>query len=194
MDKEKIEYHIRGLLEAIGEDPDREGLRETPERVARMYAEIFRGVAYSNEEVARKYAKCFAEDDLCAPRSGNYVVVKNIPIFSYCEHHIALMYDMTISVIYRPVDKVIGLSKIARMAEMISHRLQLQERICSDMAEVLSLAVGSPHVGVLVEGEHACMTSRGIRKPGAKTVSTLFRGCFEEDPAARAEALALLRG
>lgn len=192
MDREKIAFHIKGLLEAIGEDPEREGLKETPERVARMYCEIFRGIAYSNAEVAEKYAKCFSEDDLCAPRCGNYVVVKDITIFSHCEHHLALMYNMKLSVIYKPVDKVIGLSKIARMAEMISHRLQLQERICSDMAEVLSLATGSPNVGVKVEGEHACMTARGIRKPGAKTISTIFKGCFESDPQARAEALQLL--
>lgn len=192
MDREKIAYHIRGLLEAIGENPDREGLKETPERVARMYCEIFRGIAYSNAEVAEKYAKCFSEDDLCASKCGNYVVVKDITIFSHCEHHLALMYNMKMSVIYKPKDKVIGLSKIARMAEMISHRLQLQERICSDMAEVLSLATGSEDVGVKVEGEHACMTARGIRKPGAKTISTIFKGCFETDSQARAEAMSLL--
>lgn len=192
VDKEKVEYHIREILKAIGEDPEREGLRETPERVARMYEEVFRGIGMSNAMIAEKYAKTFEADDMCAPRSGNYVVVRNIPIFSWCEHHLALMYNMSVSVIYRPKDVVIGLSKIARISEMVSHRLQLQERIGSDIAEVISLATGSEDVGVVVKGEHSCLTARGIRKPGSETVTTFFRGVFQDDSVARNEALLLL--
>ena len=191
IDKEKIAYHIREIIKALGDDPNREGLLETPERVARMYEEIFRGIGYTNQEIAEKYAKTFTEDDMCTTKSGNYVVVAGIPIFSHCEHHMALMYNMKVSVIYRPIDKVIGLSKIARIAEMVSHRLQLQERIGTDIAEIMQLATGSPDVGVLVEGEHSCMTARGIKKPGAVTRSCVFKGIFEIDPLARKEALLL---
>lgn len=191
IDKEKIAYHIREIIKALGDDPNREGLLETPDRVARMYEEMFRGIGYTNAEIAEKYAKTFTEDDMCTTKSGNYVVVAGIPIFSHCEHHMALMYNMKVSVIYRPVDKVIGLSKIARIAEMVSHRLQLQERIGTDIAEIMQLATGSPDVGVIVEGEHSCMTARGIKKPGAVTRSCVFKGIFENDPLARKEALML---
>lgn len=192
IDKEKIAYHIREIIKALGDDPNREGLLETPERVARMYEEMFRGIGYTNAEIAEKYAKTFTEDDMCTTKSGNYVVVAGIPIFSHCEHHLALMYNMKVSVIYRPVDKVIGLSKIARIAEMVSHRLQLQERIGTDIAEIMQLATGSNDVGVVVEGEHSCMTARGIKKPGALTRTCVFKGIFETDPIARKEALLLL--
>ena len=173
IDKEKIAYHIREIIKALGDDPNREGLLETPDRVARMYEEMFRGIGYTNAEIAEKYAKTFTEDDMCTTKSGNYVVVAGIPIFSHCEHHMALMYNMKVSVIYRPVDKVIGLSKIARIAE------------------IMQLATGSPDVGVIVEGEHSCMTARGIKKPGAVTRSCVFKGIFETDPLARKEALLL---
>ena len=191
IDKEKIAYHIREIIKALGDDPNREGLLETPDRVARMYEEMFRGIGYTNAEIAEKYAKTFTEDDMCTTKSGNYVVVAGIPIFSHCEHHMALMYNMKVSVIYRPVDKVIGLSKIARIAEMVSHRLQLQERIGTDIAEIMQLATGSNDVGVIVEGEHSCMTARGIKKPGAFTRTCVFKGIFETDPIARKEALLL---
>ncbi|MBP7211113.1 MAG: GTP cyclohydrolase I [Paludibacteraceae bacterium] len=192
MDKEKIAYHIREILVTIGEDPEREGLRETPERVARMYEEMFRGIAYTNAEIAEKYAKTFDEEDMCTAKQGNFVLVSDIPIFSFCEHHMALMYNMKVSVIYRPVDKIIGLSKIARIAEMVSHRLQLQERIGTDIAEIMTLSTGSNDVGVLIEGEHSCMTARGIKKPGAKTITTAFKGAFELSDSLRREALLLL--
>lgn len=194
MNTEKIKELTREFLIALGENPDREGLRETPERVARMCEEVFRGIAYTNEQVAEKYAKTFEADDMCVPKCGNYVVVKDIPVFSYCEHHIALMYNMKVSVVYKPNDKVIGLSKIARIAEMVCHRLQLQERIATDIAQIISLATGSPDVAVYVEGEHSCMTARGIKKNGAKTVTTILRGGFESDSAMRAEAMMLLLG
>lgn len=192
MDTERIKEITREFLIALGENPEREGLRETPERVARMCEEMFRGISYTNEQIAEKYAKTFDADDMCVPRCGNYVVVRDIPVFSFCEHHIALMYNMKVSVVYKPVDRVIGLSKIARIAEMVCHRLQLQERIASDIAEIMTLATGSADVAVYVEGEHSCMTARGIKKPGAKTITTICRGIFDKDATARTEAFAYL--
>ena len=180
-DEEKIKYHVRGLLEAIGEDPDREGLVDTPQRVAQMYKEIFCGIRYSNEEIAEMFNKTF-DDDLDFSSSEDMVVVKDIDIFSYCEHHIALMYDMKVTVAYIPDKKVIGLSKIVRIADMVSRRLQLQERIGSDIAEVMKLITGTEDVAVIIEGYHGCMTSRGIRKSSAKTVTQTLRGRFLREP------------
>lgn len=180
-DEEKIKYHVRGLLEAIGEDPDREGLVDTPQRVAQMYKEIFCGIRYSNEEIAEMFNKTF-DDDLDFSSSEDMVVVKDIDIFSYCEHHIALMYDMKVTVAYIPDKKVIGLSKIARIADMVSRRLQLQERIGSDIAEVMKLITETEDVAVIIEGYHGCMTSRGIRKSSAKTVTQTLRGRFLREP------------
>ena len=146
MDTKAIETHIRGILEAIGEDPDREGLRETPQRVARMYEEIFAGISYSNHEIAEMFGKTFE-----APSPGQSqtaVVMKDISVFSYCEHHMALMYDMNVNVAYVPRGRVIGLSKIARICDMASKRLQLQERLGQDIAEILmalSVSYGQKH-------------------------------------------------
>lgn len=180
-DYEAIKGHIRGILEALGEDPDREGLRETPDRVARMYGEIFEGIRYSNAEIAEMFNKSF--EDGFSKRSDDIVLVKNIEVFSYCEHHMALMYDMKVSVAYIPNGKVLGLSKIARIADMAAKRLQLQERLGADIAEIITLASGSEDVAVIIEANHSCMTARGIKKPSAKTVSTTLRGRFETDTA-----------
>lgn len=189
IDKQAIEMHIRGILEALGEDPDREGLRETPDRVARMYEEIFAGIAYTNEEIAQMFNKTFdvpvSHDDL--------VVVKDIEAFSYCEHHMALMYDMKVSVAYIPTDRVIGLSKIARIVDLATKRLQLQERIGTDIAEILRLATGSEDIAVLISANHSCMTARGIKKPSAKTVTTTFRGRFEKEPELKNRFFAMIR-
>lgn len=178
IDTKAIEEHIRGILAALGDDPDREGLRETPERVARMYEEVFEGMNYSNAEIARMYGKSFqapaGQDDM--------VVVKDIEVFSYCEHHMALMYDMKVSVAYLPGERVLGLSKLARIADMAAKRLQLQERIGSDIAEIIQMAADTPDVAVLISANHSCMTARGIKKPSAKTVTTTFRGRFETEP------------
>ncbi len=183
MDKEKIAYHIRGILEALGEDPDREGLRETPERVARMYEEVFEGIGYSNHEIAEMFGKTFSADD---GDTETTVVMKDITVFSYCEHHMALMYDMTVNVAYIPCGKVLGLSKIARICDMAAKRLQLQERLGRDIAEIISEATGSPHVGVLIKGSHSCMTARGIRNASAQTVTRTFMGDFKTDPQLKA--------
>lgn len=182
IDKEAIKEHVRGILVALGDDPDREGLVDTPERVARMYEEVFEGMNYTNDEIAEMFSKTFEEDGT-ASRPGDMVMVKDIEVFSYCEHHLALMYDMKVSVAYIPNGRVLGLSKIARIADMVSKRLQLQERIGSDIAYVISQAAGTEDVAVLIEGNHSCMTARGIKKPGSRTMTTTLRGRFETDQA-----------
>lgn len=182
IDYEAIKEHIRGILTALGDDPDREGLKETPDRVARMYGEVFEGMRYSNSEIAEMFNKSF-EDGFSDGNGSDIVIVKDIEAFSYCEHHMALMYDMKITVAYIPKGRVLGLSKIARIADMACKRLQLQERIGSDIAEIMQLASGSEDVAVFIEANHSCMTARGIKKPSAKTVSSTLRGRFETDAA-----------
>lgn len=181
IDSEAIKEHIRGILVALGDDPDREGLRDTPDRVARMYQEVFEGMNYSNEQIAKMFNKTFEDDLDFACDSKDMIVVKDIDIFSYCEHHLALMYDMKVTVAYIPNGKVIGLSKIARIADMVGKRLQLQERIGTDIAEIMTMITGSEDVAVLIEGCHSCMSARGIKKAGAKTFSSTFRGRFADD-------------
>lgn len=182
IDYEAIKEHIRGILTALGDDPDREGLKETPDRVARMYGEVFEGMRYSNAEIAEMFNKSF-EDGFSDGNGSDIVIVKDIEAFSYCEHHMALMYDMKITVAYIPKGRVLGLSKIARIADMACKRLQLQERIGSDIAEIMQLASGSEDVAVFIEANHSCMTARGIKKTSAKTVSSTLRGRFETDAA-----------
>lgn len=182
IDTEAVAYHIRGLLEALGDDPDREGLKETPQRVARMYEEVFEGMKYTNEEIAQMFDKTFSEDEEGGmDRYGDMVVVKDIDIFSYCEHHLALMYDMKVTVAYVPNGKVIGLSKIARIADMVAKRLQLQERIGTDIADIITQVTGSEDVAVYIEGCHSCMTARGIRKTNTKTYTQTLRGRFQNE-------------
>ncbi len=182
IDTEAVAYHIRGLLEALGDDPDREGLKETPQRVARMYEEVFEGMKYTNEEIAQMFDKTFSEDEEGGTdRYGDMVVVKDIDIFSYCEHHLALMYDMKVTVAYVPNGKVIGLSKIARIADMVAERLQLQERIGTDIADIITQVTGSEDVAVYIEGCHSCMTARGIRKTNTKTYTQTLRGRFQNE-------------
>jgi GTP cyclohydrolase I len=190
IDKEAIAYHIRGILEALGDDPDREGLQETPQRVAKMYEEVFAGMNYTNREIADMFCKTFDEAD---PNHKDLVVVRDIDVFSYCEHHLALMYDMKVSVAYLPQGTVIGLSKIARIADMAARRLQLQERLGRDIAEIISMVTGSEDVAVVISGCHSCMTARGISKPGAKTITTTYRGKFETDPLLQMRMEALLK-
>ena len=179
IDKAAIREHVRGILIALGDDPDREGLKETPDRVARMYEEVFAGMNYTNDEIAEMYGKTFKEED--TRHTEDMVFVKDIEVFSYCEHHMALMYDMKVSIAYLPKDKLIGLSKLARIADMVARRLQLQERIGTDIAYIVSKVTGSEDVAVLIEANHSCMTARGIKKPGTKTFTTTFRGKFEND-------------
>ena len=181
IDKKAIEEHIRGILIALGDDPDREGLVDTPTRVATMYAEVFEGMNYTNAEIAALLTKTFEEDLDIQMDSKDMVVMKDIEIFSFCEHHLALMYNMYVTVAYIPTDKIIGLSKIARITDMVSKRLQLQERIGTDIAEIMTMITGSEDIAVIIKGEHSCMTSRGIKKTNAKTVTTTFKGRFKSE-------------
>lgn len=193
IDKDKIEKCIYDLLVALGDNPNREGLVDTPKRVAKMYLEVFEGMNYSNKQIAKMFDTTFDQEDYIKVNDKNLVVVRDIPIFSYCEHHLALMYNMKVSVVYRPVDKIIGLSKISRIADMVSKRLQLQERIGNDICNVLSMVTDSPDIGVYIVGEHSCMTARGIKKSGTSTVTTSFIGKFSNDDLLRNEALLLMR-
>ena len=181
IDKKAIEEHIRGILVALGDDPNRGGLIDTPKRVAQMYEEVFEGMNYTNEEIAHMFDKTFSEDYRSS--SSDVVLVKDINVFSYCEHHMALMYDMKVSVAYIPKGKVIGLSKIARIADMAAKRLQLQERLGNDIAEIMAIVTGSEDVAVMIEGCHSCMTARGIKNISSKTYTTTLRGKFETDTA-----------
>lgn len=190
IDTKAIEEHIRGILVALGDDPHREGLRETPQRVAKMYEEVFAGMNYTNEEIAEMFSKTFQE---AAPDHHDLVLVRDIDVFSYCEHHMALMYDMKVSVGYLPRGKVIGLSKIARIADMAARRLQLQERLGRDIAEIISMVTGSEDVAVVISGCHSCMTARGIQKPGTRTITETYRGKFETDPVLQMRMEAMLK-
>lgn len=181
IDVKAIEEHIRGILLALGDDPNREGLADTPKRVAKMYAEVFDGMNYTNHEIAQMFNKTFEDDPDSYHNSNDIVVVKNIEVFSFCEHHMALMYDMNVSVAYIPNGRVIGLSKIARITDMVAKRLQLQERIGADIAEIMQEITGSDDVAVIIEASHSCMTARGIQKPSAKTRTRTMRGKFESD-------------
>ena len=190
IDTKAIEEHIRGILVALGDNPHREGLRETPQRVAKMYEEVFAGMNYTNEEIAEMFSKTFQEAD---PDHHDLVLVRDIDVFSYCEHHMALMYDMKVSVGYLPRGKVIGLSKIARIADMAARRLQLQERLGRDIAEIISMVTGSEDVAVVISGCHSCMTARGIQKPGTRTITETYRGKFETDPVLQMRMEAMLK-
>ena len=177
IDKEAIKFHIKGILEALGDKPEREGLKDTPLRDANMYEEIFEGMNYTNDEIAEMFDKSFEVKS----EHNDMVIVRDINAFSYCEHHMALMYDMKISVAYIPCGKVLGLSKIARIANMVTKRLQLQERIGNDIAEIMQKVTGSEDVAVMIEANHSCMTARGIKNATAKTYTTTLRGRFEND-------------
>ena len=183
MDKQRIENAVREILIAIGEDPDREGLIETPKRVANMYEEIFAGI----ECDITKHFKVFENEDY-----DELIVVKDIPLYSMCEHHL-LPFVGTASVAYLPRDgKVLGLSKIARIVDDVSKKPQLQERLTKQIADIIVKAVDARGVAVVVEAEHLCMTMRGIRKPGSKTVTSAMRGGCRTDLRTRNEALALI--
>ena len=181
IDKKAIKEHIRGILIALGDDPDREGLIETPERVAKMYEEIFEGMNYSNDELIDKFKKEFKNDLELIGTSEELVIVKDIDIFSYCEHHLALMYNMKVTVAYIPNKTVIGLSKIARICDMVGKRLQLQERIGKDIAYILKNILKTDNIAVIIQGNHSCMTARGIKKVNSNTLTTLFNGKFKQN-------------
>lgn len=187
-DHEKIKAAVRMLIEAVGDDPNRPGLIETPDRVARMYDEVFEGMRYTNDEIAQMFDKCFED-----VHSNDLVLVKDIEVFSYCEHHLALMYNMKCHVGYIPNGKVIGLSKIARICDMVAKRLQLQERMCTDIADIMQKVCRTEDVIVIIEGEHSCMTARGIKSHNAKTRTSAIRGLFDVDHQLRNEVYELLK-
>ena len=179
VDKKAIQEHIRGLLIALGEDPEREGLLETPERVANMYEEIFEGIQYSNADLAKMFGKTFERDH--PTESDDMVIVRDIEIFSVCEHHLALMYDMKVTVAYLPNKKLLGLSKVARICDMVGKRLQLQERMGRDIAEIMQKVTDSQDVAIFIQGKHSCMTMRGIKKQQSITETSCFLGKFKEN-------------
>jgi GTP cyclohydrolase I len=184
MDKVRIEKAVREILIAIGEDPDREGLLNTPKRIANMYEEIFSGI---NENPGEHLQIFFQEE-----KHEELVLVKDIPFYSMCEHHFVPFFGK-VHVGYLPKDgKLTGLSKLARVVETVAKRPQLQERITTTVAETIMKELEPYGVIVVVEAEHMCMTMRGVKKPGSKTVTSAVRGLFNRDAKARAEAIALI--
>lgn len=186
--KLKIEKAVTSILEALGEDTSRSGLLETPTRVANMYDEVFAGMRYTNEEIAALFDKCFEE-----PKAHDMVCMTGIEAFSYCEHHLALMYNMNINVAYIPKGKIIGLSKIPRIVDLVCRRLQLQERIGNDIADILGMILHTDDIMVVIKGEHSCVASRGIKKSSLTQTQTL-RGVFKTDDSKRREFLGLING
>jgi GTP cyclohydrolase I len=184
VDHERIRRAVREILAAVGEDPDREGLLETPDRVARMYAEIFSGL---HTDPAAHLQKTFTQ------KHDEMVLVKDIEFASVCEHHL-LPFTGKAHVGYLPDGKVVGLSKLARVVEALARRPQVQERMTEDLADLVMRELNPRGVGVIVEAEHSCMTIRGVRKPGSVTVTSALRGLFKTNPTTRGELMALVRG
>jgi GTP cyclohydrolase I len=186
IDEGRIEKAVRELLEAIGENPDREGLQRTPERVAAMYSEIFAGVHQDPAEVLSVTFEA-GHDEM--------VLERDIPFHSTCEHHLVPFIGRA-HVAYIPGDdgRITGLSKLARLVEGFSRRPQVQERLTSQVADTLERVLSPKGVLVVIEAEHLCMSMRGVRKPGAETVTSAVRGLFRESVATRAEAMAFIHG
>ncbi|MDE2216107.1 MAG: GTP cyclohydrolase I FolE [Planctomycetota bacterium] len=185
IDKKKIVDSIRLLIEGIGDDPNREGLLETPQRVADMCEEIFSGIGQdSHAEI--KVLKSEKYDEI--------VLLKDIPFYSMCEHHL-LPFSGVAHVAYIPQgNRVTGISKLARVVEIEAKRLQVQERLTTDIAESIMKALRPKGVLAIIEAEHLCMTMRGIKKPGTRVQTSVVRGIFRDNPATRAEAMALIKG
>ena len=184
-DRERIVAAVREILEAIGEDPERDGLRRTPERVADMYAEIFAGIGVDASEVM---------DVVFDEQHDEMILVRDIPLYSQCEHHL-LPWIGQAHVAYIPNKEghITGLSKLARVVDTLSKRPQVQERLTTEIADAIEKALEPRGVLVVIEAEHLCMTMRGIKKPGAQTVTSAIRGIFRENEASRAEAMGLIR-
>ena len=161
------------ILQAFGKDLQDPSLKETPKRFAKMMLEKIEGEFYSDSDLVSKFGKCFET-------TGHGIVTcTNIPVFSHCEHHLALMYNMNVSIGYYPRTKVIGLSKMARIADMVAKRFQIQERMGFSIHRIMSAILSTDNVIVMIEGEHSCMTARGIKKPGAVTRTLHTSGVFE---------------
>ncbi len=184
VDLDRIRRAVREILAAVGEDPDREGLLETPDRVARMYAEVFSGL---HTEPRQYLKKTFTQ------KYDEMVLVKDIRYESFCEHHL-LPFTGVAHVAYIPNGKVVGLSKIPRVVDALARRPQLQERLTEELAELLMSELDAKGVAVIMHGSHSCMTIRGVHKPGASFVTSAMRGLFKERLATRSEVLALIQG
>lgn len=182
VDLKRIESAVREILDAVGEDPNREGLLETPARVARMYAEMFAGLKH---DAGRHLAKVFTE------KYDEIVLVRDISFCSMCEHHL-LPFTGTAHIGYLPSGRVVGLSKLARVVEEVARRPQVQERMTETIADLIEDRLGARGVAVVCEATHSCMTMRGVRKPGSLCVTSAMRGQFREDPSSRAEVLNLI--
>jgi GTP cyclohydrolase I len=182
VDLEKMKLAVRMILEAVGEDPDRDGLLETPRRVAKMYAEMFEGLRL---DPARHLEVTFTES------YDEMVLVRDITFTSMCEHHL-LPFSGVAHVAYLPEGKVTGLSKIARVVEEVARRPQVQERMTQTIADLVSSHLNTSGVGVVVSAEHSCMSIRGVKKPGSLTITSSLRGDFRDDPATRAEFMSLI--
>jgi GTP cyclohydrolase I len=185
VDRKKIEEDVRLILEGIGDDPEREGVKDTPRRVADMYDEIFSGVGVDPTPVAT------------VVRGANFdemIMVKDIPLQSLCEHHL-IPFNGKAHVAYIPNkdDRITGLSKIARVVDVLSKRPQVQERLTTEIAETIDQALSPRGVFVVIEAEHLCMTMRGVKKPGARTVTSAVRGLFRSDARTRQEAMDHIR-
>ena len=185
IDQARIEKAVREILEALGEDPDREGLQETPERVARFYSEVFESIHSDPGDVVDAF---FGEEHY-----EEIVMVREIPFYSMCEHHFVPFHGQA-HVAYLPKGRVTGLSKLARLVEGFARRPQMQERLTAQVADCLYDRLEPHGVLVVVEAEHLCMSMRGVKKAGAMTVTSAVRGTMETNPATRSEAMALLLG
>ncbi len=186
VDLPRAEAAVRELLIAIGEDPDREGLKATPARVARACTEIFGGLHVDPDEVLQT---TFDENH------GELVLVRDIPLYSTCEHHLVPWHGTAaVGYIPGPNGRITGLSKLARVVDLYARRPQVQERLTTQVAEAVRRRLEPAGVVVVIEAEHLCMAMRGIRKPGAKTITSAVRGIFQQDPRTRAEALSLILG
>ena len=187
IDKDKIKKAVNLLLEAIGEDPEREGLKDTPERVSRMYEEIFAGY---EDDAAVRLSRQF---DATEAASGDGIVLeKDICFYSMCEHHM-LPFFGKVHIAYIPDRKIVGLSKLARTVEVFARRLQVQERFTTQIADAVFKELGAKGVMVVACAEHTCMTMRGVKKPGTQTVTMCSRGVFEENALLRGQVLDLIR-
>ena len=184
MDHERIEAAVREILLAVGEDPDREGLQETPARVARMYAELFAGLHRDPGEVLRK---TFTQ------KYDEMVLVKDIRFASICEHHLLPFFGKA-HIAYLPKGKIVGLSKLPRLVDAVARRPQVQERITEELADLLVEELSPRGVAVILEATHTCMTVRGVRKPDSLCTTSAMRGVFRDNPSSRSELMALIYG
>ena len=185
-DAQKVEEGVRLILEGIGEDPGRQGLKETPRRVADMYREVFAGLHEDPDAVV---------DAVFDVGHDEMIMVRDIPLYSMCEHHLVSFVGKA-HVAYVPGEdgRITGLSKLARLVDVLSKRPQVQERLTTDIADVLERVLKPRGVFVVVEAEHLCMSMRGVKKPGSQTVTSAVRGVFKTDARTRAEAMGLIRG